>query len=223
MVITLFYVHDPMCSWCYAFDFSLTALQKKLPDFIRIKKIIGGLAPDTTQPMPVELQQNIQQTWRRIEQTVPNMLFNYDFWTINIPVRSTYPACRAILAARQQGADFEDKMIGAIQTAYYQKAKNPSLTSTLLQCALEVGLAVDKFANDLTSDEIEEELQNEIATARSLSVISYPSLLLEHGGRLFPVSVDYLDHETMIREIASILENDAWRIVLIVESGFARL
>ena len=58
MVITLFYVHDPICSWCYAFDFSLTALQKKLPDFIRIKKIIGGLAPDTTQPMPVELQQN---------------------------------------------------------------------------------------------------------------------------------------------------------------------
>jgi len=207
MVITLFYVHDPMCSWCYAFDFSLTALQKKLPDFIRIKKIIGGLAPDTTQPMPVELQQNIQQTWRRIEQTVPNMLFNYDFWTINIPVRSTYPACRAILAARQQGADFEDKMIGAIQTAYYQKAKNPSLTSTLVQCALEVGLAVDKFAHDLASDEIEMELQNEIGTARSLSVISYPSLLLKHGGRLFPVSVDYLDHETMIREIASILVN----------------
>ena len=206
MVITLFYVHDPMCSWCYAFDFSLTALQKKLPDFIRIKKIIGGLAPDTTQPMPVELQQNIQQTWRRIEQTVPNMLFNYDFWTINIPVRSTYPACRAILAARQQGAEFEDKMIGAIQTAYYQKAKNPSLTSTLLQCALEIGLAEDKFAHDLASDEIEMELQNEIGTARSLSVISYPSLLLKHAGRLFPVSVDYLDHETMIREIASILE-----------------
>ena len=206
MVITLFYVHDPMCSWCYAFDSSLTALQKELPDFIRIKKIIGGLAPDTTQPMPVELQKTIQQTWRRIEQTVPNMLFNYDFWLINIPVRSTYPACRAILAARQQGAGFEDKMIGAIQTAYYQKAKNPSLQSTLLQCALEVGLAVDKFANDLTSDEIEEELQNEIGTARSLGVISYPSLLLEHDGRLFPVSVDYLDHETMISEIASILE-----------------
>ena len=206
MPITLLYVHDPMCSWCYAFESSLTALQKELPGFIRIKKIIGGLAPDTTQPMPVELQQNIQQTWRRIEQTVPNMLFNYDFWTINIPVRSSYPACRAILAARQQGSDFEDKMIGAIQTAYYQKAKNPSLTSTLLQGALEVGLAVDKFGNDLTSDEIEQELQNEIGTARRLSVISYPSLLLEQGGRLFPVSVDYLDHGTMIREIARILE-----------------
>ena len=207
MVTTLFYIHDPMCSWCYAFDSSLTALQKELPEFIRIKKIVGGLAPDTTQPMPVELQQNIQQTWRRIEKTVPNMQFNYDFWIINSPVRSTYPACRAILAARQQVADFEDKIIGAIQTAYYQKAKNPSLQSTLLQCALEVGLAVVRFANDLASDEIEQELQNEISTARSLGVISYPSLLLEHDGRLFSVSVDYLDHKTIIREIVSILDN----------------
>lgn len=206
MVTTLFYIHDPMCSWCYAFNSSLTELQKELPDFISIKKIVGGLAPDATNPMPVELQQKIQQTWRRIEQTVPNMQFNYDFWIINTPVRSTYPACRAILAARQQGADFEDKMIGAIQTAYYQKAKNPSLQSTLLECALEVGLDKNRFANDLISDEIEEELQNEISTARSLGVVSYPSLLLERDGRFFPVSVHYLDHETMISEIVSILE-----------------
>ena len=207
MATILIYIHDPMCSWCYAFDSSLTALQKKLPDFIRIKKIVGGLAPDTTNPMPVELQQKIQQTWRRIEQTVPNIQFNYEFWIINTPVRSTYPACRAILAARQQGADFEDKMIGAIQTAYYQKAKNPSLELTLLECALEVGLDVNRFADDLTSNEIEEELQNEIRIARKLDVISYPSLLLEHNGGLFPVTVDYLDHETMIREIVSILVN----------------
>jgi putative protein-disulfide isomerase len=206
MVTTLFYIHDPMCSWCYAFDSSLTALQKELPDFIRINKIVGGLAPDTTKPMPVELQQKIQQTWRRIEQTVPNMQFNYDFWIINTPFRSTYPACRAILAARQQGTEFEDKMIGAIQTAYYQKAKNPSLQSTLLECALEAGLAIDRFANDLTSDEIEEELHSEIGTARRWGVNSYPSLLLEHDGRLFPVSVDYLDHESMISEILSILD-----------------
>jgi putative protein-disulfide isomerase len=206
MTTTLFYIHDPMCSWCYAFESSLTALQKELPDFIRIKKIVGGLAPDTTQPMPVELQQKIQQTWRRIEQTVPNIQFNYEFWITNTPVRSTYPACRAILAARRQGADFEDKIIGAIQTAYYQKAKNPSLPSILLQCALDIGLAVGRFANDFSSDEIEKELQNEINTARNLGVMSFPSLLLEHNDRLFPVSVDYLDHKTMIREIVSLLE-----------------
>ncbi len=96
-------------------------------------------------------------------------------------------------------------MISAIQTAYYQKAKNPSHQSILLECALEAGLDGDRFAKDLNSDEIEQELQHEISKARSLGVNSYPSLRLEHNGGIFPVSVDYLDHETMVNEILGIL------------------
>lgn len=149
MNLTLFYIHDPMCSWCYAFESRFCALQKTLPVSIRVIRLAGGLAPDTTAIMPVELQKNIQQIWHRIEQTVPNIQFNYDFWTANTPIRSTYPACRAVLAAKKQAANFEDKMINAIQAAYYQKAKNPSSQSTLLECATEIGLDVSNFAHDL--------------------------------------------------------------------------
>ena len=155
--------------------------------------------------MPDESQKNIQQTWRRIEQTVPNMQFNYDFWIINTPIRSTYPACRAILAAKKQGAGFEDKMISVIQTAYYQKAQNPSLQSTLLECAAEAGLDVSQFAKNLAGGEIEAELQNEIRMARSLGVTSYPSLRLEHNDQVSPIAVDYLGHETMLNEILGAL------------------
>jgi putative protein-disulfide isomerase len=195
-----------MCSWCYAFEASFCALQKALPASIQVIKLVGGLAPDTTKPMPDELQKSIQQTWRRIEQTVPNMQFNYDFWIINTPIRSTYPACRAVLAAKKQDADFENKMINAIQTAYYRKAKNPSLQSTLLECAAEAELNVNEFANDLTGDEVETELQNDISMARSLGATSYPSLRLEHNGRISSIPVDYLGPETMLNEILKILE-----------------
>jgi len=197
---TLFYIHDPMCSWCYAFEKSFCALQNILPESIQVIKLVGGLAPDSTETMPVELQKNIQQTWHRIGQTVPNIQFNYDFWIMNTPIRSTYPACRGVLAAKKQGADFEDKMINAIQTAYYQKAKNPSLQSTLLECATEIELDVSKFENDLTSSEIEAQLQNEINITRSFGVTSYPSLRLVHNGRISSIAVDYLDPETMLKE-----------------------
>ena len=151
MDTTLFYIHDPMCSWCYAFETSFCILQKTLPASIQVIKLVGGLATDTSETMPVELQKNIQQTWHRIEETVPNIQFNYDFWIINTPIRSTYSACRAVLAAKKQGANFEDKMINAIQIAYYQKAKNTSLQSALLECATEAGLDLSKFSYDLTS------------------------------------------------------------------------
>ena len=63
----LIYVYDPMCSWCYAFDSSLQELQKDLPSTIRFSYLLGGLAPDSTKPMSVDLQNTIQQAWQRIE------------------------------------------------------------------------------------------------------------------------------------------------------------
>ena len=112
----LYYIHDPMCSWCYAFNSSLMALQQDLPTNIHMINMLGGLAPDTTEPMQADLQNTIQQIWHQIEKTVPGIQFNFDFWLLNTPYRSTYPACRAILAARKQGTEFEAKILHAIQT-----------------------------------------------------------------------------------------------------------
>ena len=135
MATSLYYIHDPLCSWCYAFKTSLSALKQALPPDIEFKRLLGGLAPDSTEPMPLALQQSIQQAWHRIEQTVPGVKFNFAFWSNNTPIRSTYPACRSLLAARKQGIEFEDRLLACIQEAYYQRAQNPALDSTLFECA----------------------------------------------------------------------------------------
>ena len=200
----IFYIHDPMCSWCYAFSQSWAALQQALPRDMEIVYLVGGLAPDTTEPMPPATQKMVQQAWQRIEQTVPGVRFNWDFWSRNTPIRSTYPACRAVLAAKKQRAEAEPEMIHAIQIAYYQQAKNPSLPETLQACACEIGLDAEIFSEDLKSPARENELQQQIQQARSMGVYSYPSLRLVHNNTVFPIAVDYLDHRTMLDEIKAI-------------------
>ncbi|MBS0497302.1 MAG: DsbA family protein [Proteobacteria bacterium] len=193
-----------MCSWCYAFGQSWAALQQALPRDMEIVYLVGGLAPDTTEPMPPATQKMVQQAWRRIEQTVPGVRFNWDFWSRNTPIRSTYSACRAVLAAKKQRAEAEPEMIRAIQIAYYQQVKNPSLPETLQACAHEIGLDAETFSEDLKSPAIESELQRQIQQARSMEVYSYPSLRLVHNHTVFPIAVDYLDHRTMLDEIKAI-------------------
>jgi putative protein-disulfide isomerase len=197
----LFYIHDPMCSWCYAFQSALSGLEKNLPSSIRLKKLVGGLAPDSTSTMPPALQQSIQQTWRRIENTVPHVRFNYDFWTVNTPIRSTYPACRAVLAAARQGIGYEDKMIQAIQNAYYRQAKNPALLPVLLECAANIGLDLEKFEQDMKSPVLEKEFQDQLSQARQLGVNTYPSLRLQQGDRISSITVNYLNYRAMLEEI----------------------
>lgn len=204
-VARLFYIHDPMCSWCYAFSRSWAELQAELPENITIIYLAGGLAPDTTEPMPLSMRHTIQQIWQRIEQTVPGVSFNYDFWSRNTPIRSTYPACRAVLAARKQRAESEPEMVRAIQRAYYQKALNPSLPEILQGCAREIGLDVAVFGRDLISPEIDDALQHEICQARQLKVYSYPSLRFVHNNTVFSIPIDYLNHRTMRDEINRII------------------
>lgn len=200
---TLYYVHDPMCSWCWAYRPTLANLRQQLaPLPVRFAQLLGGLAPDSNAPMPAAMQAKLQHIWRTIEQQVGTP-FNYDFWHQCAPRRSTYPACRAVLAAQAQGQ--EDAMIEAIQRAYYLRAMNPSDTGTLVQLAEELQLEVGSFTTALHSDEIETALQHNIQQARSLPIQGFPSLVLQHQGRHFPIAVDYHDASLSVARIQAVL------------------
>ena len=44
----LYYIYDPMCSWCYAFSDTFEKLKEKLDSNIKIEYIPGGLAVITS-------------------------------------------------------------------------------------------------------------------------------------------------------------------------------
>lgn len=201
-MLNLYYIHDPMCSWCYAFNSVLKTLESELPDSICLTKIVGGLAPDSTEPMPASLSQTIQKTWQQIEKTVPQIQFNYEFWSKNQPIRSTYPSCRAVLAAKRQSLIYQDKMIQQIQWAYYKNAENPSLDTTLINCARKIGLEMDLFIKDYNSQSINSELQTEIQFSRNLGVSSYPTLSLEINKQVLPIQIDYNNAGKILEQIS---------------------
>ncbi|MEM7565558.1 MAG: DsbA family protein, partial [Pseudomonadota bacterium] len=151
MKSTLIYVHDPMCSWCWGFEKTREKLFAAVSDQLNIKRLLGGLAPDSDVPMPEPTKQMVQSAWYRVAE-VTGAEFNHDFWVKCAPRRSTYPANRAVIAAREQGLQFEQLMTARVQQAYYLEAKNPSDNQTLIDLAEEIGLKSKRFSEDLVSD-----------------------------------------------------------------------
>ena len=201
---TLIYVHDPMCSWCWGFEPVRQKLFNAVADGFEIRRLVGGLAPDSQEPMPMAMQSGLQQTWQRIEQVIPGTSFNYDFWRDCAPRRSTYPGNRAVIAARQQGDRFDEAMTARIQQAYYQEARNPSDDETLIELAEDIGLEVDAFTGSLKSEATQQQLVDEINKARSMGMDSFPSLMVEQGGDLHALMINYTDVDAMLRQVAQI-------------------
>ena len=200
----LYYIHDPMCSWCWGYAPTWKTLLKNLPNFIEVEYVVGGLAPDSNSPMPVEQQNMIQNHWRNIEKKLGTE-FNYDFWANNTPRRSTYNACRAVIAADNQG--FQQEMIEGIQQAYYLHAKNPSDIDVLIRVAEKLGkqssitLNVATFINDLKGIETEKELCRQIKLARTLTQQGFPSLVIAVNGVNHQIVLDYRQYEVSLTDI----------------------
>ena len=205
----LYYVHDPMCSWCWAFAPVLKEFLARLPETIEVRRLLGGLAPDTDEPMPEDLREMVQGSWRRIQQHVPDTELNFAFWTECKPRRSTYASCRAVIAARRQGTGYESLMNTAIQRAYYTQARNPSDEDTLVALAGEVGLDVPAFVEALHSLSVHEELTREIEQAREMDIDSFPALAYVDARGVRPIAVDYRDPEPMLRMVEEALARSA--------------
>ena len=199
-----YYVHDPMCSWCWAHQTEWGKLELKLVDLLPVEYVLGGLAPDSDLPMPAAQRVAIAGYWKKIQHLLGTE-FNHQFWSDNTPRRSTYPACRAVLAASWQGA--MKAMNLALQQAYYLRAMNPSDVSTHLILATELRLDVDKFATDLKSEKLDCEFNQQLQFAHRLPIQGFPSMVLQHQGQMYAIALDYRDHSGALEQVKQILSD----------------
>ena len=198
---TLYYIHDPMCSWCWAFRPTWLKVLSVLPSHINVSYLLGGLAPDSNLPMPLETQKYVKDNWIKIQKDIPGAQFNYDFWTLNEPRRSTYLSCRAVISAKKQHTNFEVLMIEGIQKAYYLNAQNPSNEDTLIKIAKDIGLNEKLFKKDLESTDVNKLLVDQIQITKNMPISGFPSLVLVKESNLERINIDYLKSNYIINQI----------------------
>lgn len=207
--LVLYYGHDPMCSFCWAFRPTWTeiklALAKHTPP-LKIISLLGGLAPDSDEPMPDAIRQKVSDAWHYIEKRIPGTQFNFDFWTTQQPRRSTYPACRAVYATRMLAPEREDDMTMAIQQAYYLNAQNPSNDDTLIQCAKSISLDETLFTDTYLGSQCSDGFIQEMQFARSIGISSFPSLVLARGNQRFNIPIDYNSAANVLERIKQAVE-----------------
>jgi len=214
--LSFIYIMDPMCSWCYAFQSQLEAfLQTQLdgpiqPNGLEMNWLMGGLAPDATEPMDAEFRQTLAGYWQKIEEATGTP-FNHEFWETQTPIRSTYPACRAVIAADQIKPGMAPAMVKAIQQAYYQDALNPSLDQTLIDCAKVIGIPDDVFVSAYQSEGIEQIFVHQMQIAEQLQVQGFPALFVvaakeDEAASAYPLALGYCETSHLTEQFKHIVD-----------------
>jgi len=196
---TLFYISDPMCPWCWAFREPWETLRARVAgrDDFRRRVVLGGLAQDSDDVMTPEQMDKARNTWAHIRD-VTGAVFNMDFWRINQPRKSTYPACRATIAAGFQRDTGRREMFYAIQQAYYVDARNPADLDVLAAIATEIGLDATQLVSDMQSEPVHARLTSDFVIRDRFQISGFPSIVVSSDTNAWALTMGYCDETTLI-------------------------
>lgn len=193
--LELWYFADPMCSWCWGFSPVITALAEHYGDRVKIRLILGGLAPGTRGTLDDELKAEIRSHWDHVHEA-SGQPFDYSFFDREGFEYDTEPASRAIVAARRLDPAAALPFLARLHRGFYAEGKDVTDREVLADLAVAHGFDRDAFLDALDSQVTKQDTLADFAISRHLGVRGFPTLVGKNGNDLIALTIGYrpLDH-----------------------------
>jgi putative protein-disulfide isomerase len=202
----LWYVADPMCSWCWGFAPVIEAVRDAYRERIRVALLLGGLRPGTTDPVTDAFRNDILHHWHEVHERT-GQPFRFEGALPDGFVYDTEPASRAVVAAAELDAGQTYPMFKAIQQAFYAEGMNVTDPENLARIAASLGLDAGAFRARLDADLTLQKTRTSFLRARQWGVSGFPSLILQRDQGRHLLSKGYLDVEELGSRIEAALES----------------
>src|SRR5215212_5556870 len=155
MPVIVRYYTDPACSWSWGAEPELRRLMWEFGDQLRFTWVMGGLA------------RSYGAGYRDAETAADSgMPIDARLWSRN-PIASTYPACQAVKAAAEQGADAAYRYLRRVREGLMTERKKLDYAEALVGEAEPAGLDAERFRLDLSSNAITEAFAADLVEVRN--------------------------------------------------------
>jgi putative protein-disulfide isomerase len=185
MPVEVRHYSDPACSWSWGAEPQLRKLMWEFGDALRFRWVMGGLArrygPEYRDEEAGitgarDCFDGLMAHWLDVGGET-EMPIDARLWRHN-PIDSTHPACQAVKAASEQGAELAYRYLRRLREGLMCEHKKLDYAEALIGEAGPAGLNVDRFRIDLRSHAITEafaadldEVRNPPAAARDAGAV----------------------------------------------------
>ncbi|MFJ2366023.1 DsbA family protein [Pseudomonas sp. NPDC087697] len=189
--MTLHYIYDPLCGWCYGAKPLVQAAQAVLPVIAHGGGMMTGANRQTVSP---QLRDYVMPHDRRIAEYTGQPFGEAYFEGLlrdHTAVFDSAPPIAAVLAAEQlAGRGLE--LLGCLQSAHYVEGRRIADEEVLLELAVSMGLEAESFKREF-KDALANETQDHIKKSRALLAQvggqGFPTLALEQHGQFTLVDI----------------------------------
>lgn len=206
----VYYVGDPMCSWCWGMSPEIEALAAHcVEQGLGFRLVMGGLRAGGGDPWNAAFRDFLRQEWTHIAAQT-GQPFGFGLLERSAFSYDTEPACRAVVTARELIGEAPDAshrelaFFAAVQRKFYVEGEDPKEPGFYTDICTATGLDPAKFEKSFSSPEAVAATQREFQLARQLGVRGFPTVMLQTTAGLHEVSVGYASFATLSSRLASL-------------------
>ena len=200
---TLFYIGDPMCSWCYGMSDILKDTQEYCAkNGIKFQTIVAGLRASGQVLWDKRFKGFLKHEWTNISNKTGKKfsfeildLLNFDY--------DTTPACKAVLIAKilsSNNSKIVLEFFSKIQEKFYANSQDTKKLEFYKEICEDLSLDFEEFSKLFKDKSLDKKLHNEFIFGRNLSS-SFPSLILVNKKQKVNISIGYSSLEDVISRI----------------------
>jgi putative protein-disulfide isomerase len=195
----IFFIGDPMCSWCWGFAPAIRAIAERYGDRAPVRVLVGGLRAGNTKPLDQRAADYIGHHWHEVEKATGQP---FDHEALDRRRREgfvydTEPPCRAVVTVRGLADGTALPYFEALQKAFYADGEDITAADVLARHAEPLGIDADAFATAFDSDAMRKETRDDFETVRRLGVSGFPTVVLREGETLAALTVGYRPLEAL--------------------------
>jgi putative protein-disulfide isomerase len=197
---TLWYVADPMCSWCWGFSPVIEAIQREYGARLEIEVLLGGLRPGTKYPMPPAQREQILHHWRTVQQLTAQP-FQFEGALPEGFVYDTEPASRGVVTVSLINREAIFSFFKIVQAAFYMEQQDVTNSIVLSQLASSVGIDAQQFERTFESDIAKRLTLEHFRKARQWGVHGFPTLIGQSGADYRLLSTGYCSLDELLPKL----------------------
>jgi len=176
---TLWYIADPMCSWCWGFAPIVKAIRLNYSKLLRIELVLGGLRPRTKLAMIPEQREEILHHWKAVN-GMTGQPFSFEGAMPEGFIYDTEPSCRGVVAMSLINPELVFPLLESIQFSFYVEQKDVTNPKILAQLAGKIGVDTELFSQVFESDEAKNKVSIHFNKVRQWGVNSFPTVAAQN-------------------------------------------
>ncbi|MDQ3185826.1 MAG: DsbA family protein [Pseudomonadota bacterium] len=202
---TLWYIADPMCSWCWGFMPVIETIRHEYGGRLKVELLLGGLRPGTKDPMPSTQREEILRHWRTV-QRMTGQPFRLEGAMPEGFIYDTEPASRGVVAVSIINSKVIFPFFKAVQSAFYIEQQDVTSAVTLMQLAASVGLDAQRFLGVFESDTAKKRTLDHFNKARQWGVQGFPAVVMQNASDYIPLATGYRSFKELRPQLDEWLE-----------------